>query len=182
MYSECGFPEPYNPTTSAQSLAQFGTATMSSPQGVKETVAYKLSVASGNVGGGYRHAALHLEGIHHGKGLSFFEDPEQKAIAQENHRGNKRAKISSDDEEELEVEADASEVEDNQEDKMTMEDAHTARSAALARLRLLEAIKRRERELVTAEQELDLQRAKMSNSIGGLNKKGVKFKIRERKR
>lgn len=46
----------------------------------------------------------------------------------------------------------------------------------------LEAVKRREKELAAAEDELDLQRAKMSRTVGGVNKHGVKFKIRERKR
>jgi U3 small nucleolar RNA-associated protein 11 len=50
------------------------------------------------------------------------------------------------------------------------------------RRNLLDALKEREDVLVQAEQELELQRAKMSNSIGGVNKNGVKFKIRERKR
>jgi U3 small nucleolar RNA-associated protein 11 len=46
----------------------------------------------------------------------------------------------------------------------------------------LEMVKKKERELATAEEELEKQRAKMSNSVGGVNKNGVKFKIRERKR
>jgi len=46
----------------------------------------------------------------------------------------------------------------------------------------LEAVKRREKELATAEDELDLQRARMNNTVGGINKHGVKFKVRERKR
>jgi U3 small nucleolar RNA-associated protein 11 len=33
-----------------------------------------------------------------------------------------------------------------------------------------------------AEEELEKQRAKMSNTVGGTNKDGVKFKIRERKK
>ncbi|KAK7520399.1 U3 snoRNP-associated protein-like protein Utp11 [Phyllosticta citriasiana] len=49
------------------------------------------------------------------------------------------------------------------------------------RLRI-EALKNRERELVLAEQEIEKQRAKMSNQVGGVNKNGVKFKVRERKR
>jgi U3 small nucleolar RNA-associated protein 11 len=51
-----------------------------------------------------------------------------------------------------------------------------------ARRSLLEAVRRRGDDLALAEQELDLQRAKMSNSVGGISKNGVKFKIRERKR
>jgi U3 small nucleolar RNA-associated protein 11 len=47
---------------------------------------------------------------------------------------------------------------------------------------LLDAVKQRESALTAADQELELQRAKMSNSVGGVNKSGVKFKIRERKR
>jgi U3 small nucleolar RNA-associated protein 11 len=47
---------------------------------------------------------------------------------------------------------------------------------------LLDAVKQRESALTAADQELELQRAKMSNSVGGVNKNGVKFKIRERKR
>jgi len=51
-----------------------------------------------------------------------------------------------------------------------------------AQQNLLEAIKQREHDLVAAEAELELQRAKMANTVGGINKNGVKFKIRERKR
>lgn len=46
----------------------------------------------------------------------------------------------------------------------------------------LEMLRSRERDLLAAEHELDLQRAKMSNSVGGVNKAGLKFKVRERKR
>ena len=52
-----------------------------------------------------------------------------------------------------------------------------------SRRKHVEALKARERDLMMAEQELDLQRAKMNNTItSGVNKNGVKFKIRERKR
>ncbi|KAJ4292818.1 hypothetical protein N0V90_009481 [Kalmusia sp. IMI 367209] len=46
----------------------------------------------------------------------------------------------------------------------------------------LEAVKARERALMAAEEELEQQRAKMNHTVGGVNKHGVKFKIRERKR
>jgi U3 small nucleolar RNA-associated protein 11 len=51
-----------------------------------------------------------------------------------------------------------------------------------ARRNLLEAVRERENHLALAERELDLQRAEMSNSVGGINKNGLRFKIRERKR
>jgi U3 small nucleolar RNA-associated protein 11 len=47
---------------------------------------------------------------------------------------------------------------------------------------LWDAVRQREENLAQADQELELQRAKMSNSIGGVTKQGKKFKIRERKR
>jgi hypothetical protein len=46
----------------------------------------------------------------------------------------------------------------------------------------LQIVKKREKELVAAEEELEAQRAKMNNTVGGVNKHGVKFKVRERKR
>lgn len=51
-----------------------------------------------------------------------------------------------------------------------------------ARVSRLNLLKLRERELRVAEQELELQRAKMTNNIGGMNKTGVKWKPRERKK
>ena len=51
-----------------------------------------------------------------------------------------------------------------------------------AQKNLLEAVRQREHDLIAAEEELELQRAKMANTVGGINKNGVKFKIRERKR
>ena len=46
----------------------------------------------------------------------------------------------------------------------------------------LNALRIRERDLLAAEQELGDQRARMNNSIGGVTKNGVKWKVRERKR
>ncbi len=51
-----------------------------------------------------------------------------------------------------------------------------------ARRHRLEAAKVRERNLIAAERELDLQRARMSNSIGGVNRNGIKWKVKERKK
>lgn len=51
-----------------------------------------------------------------------------------------------------------------------------------ARRSKLAALKAREKELVEAEKELDLQRARMSNSVGGTTKVGVKWKVRARKK
>ncbi|KAL8657784.1 MAG: hypothetical protein Q9226_001569 [Calogaya cf. arnoldii] len=46
----------------------------------------------------------------------------------------------------------------------------------------LSALRTREKELLATEEQLEHQRARMSSSIGGINKAGVKWKVRERKR
>lgn len=46
----------------------------------------------------------------------------------------------------------------------------------------LRLLKSRERELLAAVHELEIQRAKMNNSTGGTSRAGVKWKIRERKK
>ena len=65
------------------------------------------------------------------------------------------------------------------EEKVLMKKRARAQQRAVAHL---EAVKAQERDLMTAEEELENQRAKMHNTVGGTNKDGVKFKIRERKR
>lgn len=56
------------------------------------------------------------------------------------------------------------------------------RRAAEGRRKKLEALRKQYTEITAAERELDLQRGRMSNSIGGVNKNGVKWKVKERKR
>lgn len=46
----------------------------------------------------------------------------------------------------------------------------------------LGSLKKRQREILAAANELEAQRARMARTIGGVNKDGVKFKVRERKR
>jgi U3 small nucleolar RNA-associated protein 11 len=50
------------------------------------------------------------------------------------------------------------------------------------RRRKLDALKDRENDLTIALSEVETQRARMNGSIGGSNNKGVKFKVRSRKR
>ena len=51
-----------------------------------------------------------------------------------------------------------------------------------ARRSKLAALKAREKDLIEAENELNLQRDKMSNSVGGNTRAGAKWKVRERKK
>ena len=64
-----------------------------------------------------------------------------------------------------------------------------ARRARKIRKRVLEsrqnklaALRKQYSEIQMAEREIDWQRDKMNNSVGGINKNGVKWKVRERKR
>lgn len=54
--------------------------------------------------------------------------------------------------------------------------------AAEGRRNKLEALQKRHQDILAAEDELGRQRARMENSVGGVNKNGVKWKIRERKK
>ncbi|OCK79352.1 U3 small nucleolar RNA-associated protein 11 [Lepidopterella palustris CBS 459.81] len=54
--------------------------------------------------------------------------------------------------------------------------------AQQGRVAYLAGVKARERELMIAELELEKQRARMHGTAGGVNKNGVRFKVRERKR
>ena len=50
------------------------------------------------------------------------------------------------------------------------------------RRRKLKALKDREKNLSAALEEVEIQRAKMNGSVGGVNKNGIKFKVQQRKR
>jgi len=73
---------------------------------------------------------------------------------------------------------------EKEKDRLTQLKADRKRRKRLAELRTnkLEVLKKRQKEILAAAEQLELQRAKMGGTIGGTNKHGVKFKIRERKR
>ncbi|KAI9932064.1 hypothetical protein ASPWEDRAFT_27662 [Aspergillus wentii DTO 134E9] len=54
--------------------------------------------------------------------------------------------------------------------------------ATEARENKLKSLKKQHADITAAERELDWQRGKMEHSVGGTNKNGIKWKIRERKR
>ncbi|KAL4751105.1 hypothetical protein BDW72DRAFT_174409 [Aspergillus terricola var. indicus] len=71
-------------------------------------------------------------------------------------------------------------------EKQALVEARRARKikkrALEVRQNKLKALQKQYVDITSAERALDLQRAKMSNSVGGVNKNGLKFKIKERKR
>ncbi|KAH8432239.1 rRNA-processing protein UTP11 [Aspergillus melleus] len=58
----------------------------------------------------------------------------------------------------------------------------TKKRAAEARQNKLKALQKQHADITAALNELDWQRARMENSVGGTNKDGIKWKIRERKK
>lgn len=56
------------------------------------------------------------------------------------------------------------------------------RKAAESRRVKVEALKKQHKDILAAERELEWQRARSGNSVGGTNKYGIKWKIRERKK
>lgn len=107
---------------------------------------------------------------------------EQKEFA----KSRRKDDVDTDDEEDSEncipKGDDFEEFSDEESGSEASEEETATPSHRKSQLNMLEALRKREEELVIATRELELQRAKMSNSIGGTNKNGVKFKIRERKR
>jgi len=73
---------------------------------------------------------------------------------------------------------------EKEKDRLSQLKADRKRRKRLQELRTakLDVLKKRQKEIQAAANELELQRAKMGNAIGGTNKHGVKFKLRERKR
>ena len=66
-------------------------------------------------------------------------------------------------------------------ENLSPEEQRKRRTQAVRR-RKLDALQDRENDLSIALSEVETQRARMNGSIGGVNKKGVKFKVRDRKR
>ncbi|KAI6874496.1 hypothetical protein KC323_g672 [Hortaea werneckii] len=56
------------------------------------------------------------------------------------------------------------------------------KNALKAKQRYLDALRDREEQLTEALRRVEAQRARMNGTVGGVNKNGVKFKVRERKR
>ena len=100
------------------------------------------------------------------------ETPTKAVLGKSNHDGNVDGWLSDSEE--------ASEEES--EPKNLSPDEQRKRHRKDVRRRKLQGLKERERDLSLALQEVETQRAKMNGSIGGVNKKGVKFKVRQRKR
>ncbi|KAE8409408.1 small-subunit processome [Aspergillus pseudonomiae] len=71
-------------------------------------------------------------------------------------------------------------------DRLALQEARRARKlkqrAHAARQNKLAALQKQYNDITAAERQLDWQRGRMDNSVGGTNKNGIKWKIRERKK
>lgn len=79
------------------------------------------------------------------------------------------------------LEEEHSEVSPEDQSQQTAEKGQKDKAQA-TRMNKLAALREREAVLAEADQELDLQRARMSNNVGGINKNGVRWKPKGRKR
>ncbi|KAI5297928.1 plasma membrane localization protein [Ascosphaera pollenicola] len=66
--------------------------------------------------------------------------------------------------------------------KQTIATRRLKKRAQESRLQRIEILRKQLEDITAAENELELQRAKMAHSVGGTNKDGIKWKVRERKR
>jgi U3 small nucleolar RNA-associated protein 11 len=76
----------------------------------------------------------------------------------------------------------ASSTKDTSASKRLLAERKRRRRLQELRANKLDALKKRQREIMAAANELEAQRARMARTVGGVNKDGVKFKVRERKR
>ncbi|KAI7546934.1 hypothetical protein KC331_g5310 [Hortaea werneckii] len=85
----------------------------------------------------------------------------------------------------LDGDADVEMEEEEEEEGLSKEDLAARRrkkNALKAKQRYLDALRDREDQLTEALRRVEAQRARMNGTVGGVNKNGVKFKVRERKR
>ncbi|OGM50087.1 U3 small nucleolar RNA-associated protein Utp11 [Aspergillus bombycis] len=71
-------------------------------------------------------------------------------------------------------------------DRLALQEARRARKikqrAHVAKQNKLAALQKQHNDITAAERQLDWQRGRMDNAVGGTNKNGIKWKIRERKK
>ena len=85
----------------------------------------------------------------------------------------------------LDDSADVEMEEEEEEEGLSKEELAARRrkkNALKAKQRYLDALRDREDQLTEALRRVEAQRARMNGTVGGANKNGVKFKVRERKR
>lgn len=95
--------------------------------------------------------------------------------------GDSKRVVFDEDGEELPNQRTKDSFSEDEEDPEEVQDGDKHRALSKKR-RKLQAIKDRERDLAAALQEVEEQRARMNGSIGDVNKDGVKFKVRQRRR
>ena len=112
-----------------------------------------------------------------------FADDRQDQLAMKRQRLQKDQSPSDDEDQPTKARKTPKELEAERKALVEARRARKTRKRAVeARSNKLTALRKQHSEIQAAEQELDLQRAKMGNSVGGTNKDGIKWKIRERKR
>ncbi|KXT08266.1 hypothetical protein AC579_7572 [Pseudocercospora musae] len=125
---------------------------------------------------------VHVEGSGNGKRKIFVEDREEgvPALPEPLGRGDGDMDVDLDGLDDLSGEGSGDEDEDLTPEERALR--QRKRHALEVRQRKLDALGEQEEKLNAALQAVEHQRAKMNGTIGGVNKNGQKFKIRQRKR
>ncbi|KAF7177922.1 hypothetical protein CNMCM7691_006408 [Aspergillus felis] len=111
-------------------------------------------------------------------------------------RALKKRRLQEDEEDEDEEQQSFGELQKKQQQKKTQKQLEAERQALVEARRVrkmkkraaesrehkLKALRKQYADITAAERELDWQRGRMDNSVGGTNKDGIKWKIRERKK
>ncbi|KAJ6104906.1 Small-subunit processome Utp11 [Penicillium sp. IBT 16267x] len=112
-----------------------------------------------------------------------FADDRSEQRAMEKGSDKAEAKEESDDEEPRQTQLTPKEIAAKRQALVEARRARKLRKRAVeARQNKLAALQKQYEGIQAAEREVEWQRGKMSNSVGGTNKDGIKWKIRERKR
>nr|POE59088.1 u3 small nucleolar rna-associated protein 11 [Quercus suber] len=115
-----------------------------------------------------------------GKRMVFGEDGVVATLPETVGKGHMDFDDEDDAFEDLESDEDGLELDDAPKDET--EDDKKKRHRLEVDIRKLRALKEREEQLSIALRELEDQRARMNGTVGGVNKHGVKFKVRQRKK
>lgn len=119
--------------------------------------------------------------------LVFADDRrEQRALKKRKLRGEDDQEDENEDKSSGELQQQKKSRRQVEAERQALVEARRARKmkkrAAEARENKLKALRKQYADITAAERELDWQRGRMDNSVGGTNKDGIKWKIRERKK
>ncbi|PWY92007.1 hypothetical protein BO70DRAFT_305088 [Aspergillus heteromorphus CBS 117.55] len=127
------------------------------------------------------------EGAKKGRKVVFADDrTEQRSLKKKRLQGEEKEESSDEEESFGDKQKKKTSLKQAAADRLALVEARRARKmkkrAAEVRENKVKSLQKQYKDITAAERELDWQRGRMDNVVGGTNKNGVKWKIRERKR